>query len=84
MGLNECTNKNLQFIHEYTGLSEKSISELHKLTTYEKSNIRLAIIDYLLCDTDFSHFLLDDIAEYYERYERYQAGKTAFQNRKSF
>lgn len=78
LGLEECTNKHSQFIHEYTGISESAINRLHKFTTYNQGMVRLAIIDYLLCDTDFTVVLADRINSYYTKYDFFESGKKRY------
>lgn len=48
-GLDDCTTKNAQFIHDYTGLSEKSIDIL-QTEKYFKSSHCIEIINILLND----------------------------------
>ena len=62
-------------IQKETGLSESSIKLLNSFTTYQKGLERLAIIDYLLKNSDFTHFLIDALIKYYEKYEDYQISK---------
>ena len=78
LGLEECTNKHSQFIHEYTGISESAINQLHKFTTYKQGAVRLAIIDFLLCDTYFSISLTDRINNYYEKYDYFESEKKRY------
>lgn len=72
LGLDKCTDKSTQFIHEYTGLSEDAIKRLHKFTTYTQGKVRLTIIDKLLCNTHFSIVLMDKINDYYAYYDLYK------------
>lgn len=73
LGLNECTTKNTQFIHEETGLSEQAISVLAKWKSIGDlpgsdyawaRNSTKAISDLLEQDTWFSRDVLNPIAEY--------------------
>lgn len=74
----DCRNHDLQFIHQYTGLSEVAIKQLHHFTTYRQGKVRLAIIDYFLQDAKFSFGLIDNINEYYSRYDYFSIGKEQY------
>jgi hypothetical protein len=68
LGLDECTTKTTQFISDYTGLSEGSISCLHGFVNNDSENKRLKIIDYFLNDVDFTLALTDEIEMYVDQY----------------
>lgn len=74
----DCKKHDIQFIQDTTGLSENTIGNLMHLTTFENGQERLAVIDYLLNDNDFTHFLTDKILQYYEKYTDYQTGLTKY------
>ena len=78
LGLDECTNKTSQFIQDYTGLTEKAMTELNKLTTYHIGKVRLAIIDYLLSNAYFTVALTDRINDFYTKYHFYETGKVTY------
>lgn len=78
LGLDECTDKSTQFIHEYTGLSETAIKRLHEFTTYHQGKIRLAVMDSFICDVQFSLGLTDDINRYFENYYLYETKKRIY------
>ncbi len=78
LGLDECTDKSTQFIHEYIGLSETAIKRFHEFTTYHKGEIRLAVLDSFICDVRFSHGLTDDINSYFENYYLYETKKKIY------
>ncbi len=65
LGLDECTTKTIQFIHDETGLSEDAIKELifinKKLNTYDTGRILLFILSTLIENKDFSINLMSDI-----------------------
>lgn len=74
LGLEECSNKTSQFIHDYTGLSEKSIEYLHHATTYLYGNEDLTVIDYLLHHSSFNLILIREIKACYNAYMQYMNG----------
>lgn len=74
LGLDECTNKTTKFIHEYTGLSEKSIEILHHDTTYLLGKEDLTVIDYFLRNNIFSLHLIREIKACYNAYMQYMNG----------
>ena len=74
----ECPTHDIQFIHDYIGISKEAINELHRLTTFPAGGSRLAIIDYLLCNTDFSTVLTEKIIDYYKKYNRFESGKKKY------
>lgn len=78
LGLDECTDKSIQFIHEYIGLSEIAINRFHEFTSYHQGEIRLAVIDSFICDVRFSHGLTDDINRYFEDYCLYETKKKVY------
>ena len=78
LGNIECKKHDIQFTREYTGISESAINQLHKFTTYDQGTVRLAILDYLLCNTNFSIFLTDRIDSYYTKYDYFESGKKRY------
>lgn len=59
-------------IHSETGLSLNAIERLKSFTTYKEGECRLAIINYLLQDINFSAALTDNINDYYSKYDFFQ------------
>lgn len=55
-------------IHTQIGLSFDAIKKLKSFTTYRQGEARLAIINYLLQNDDFSIILIDNINSYYSKY----------------
>lgn len=78
LGLDECSNKTYQFIHDETGLSEKAIKQLHKFTTYDKGKPRLFILDYFIRNVKFSLYLTDKIKDYFDKRDRYKRWEKKF------
>lgn len=72
MGEYTCRNYDIKFIHDYTGLSNKSIEVLHKFTTYPIGKERLTIIDHFLYSIRFTHTLTDKIRAFYNKYLSYK------------
>ncbi|CVI69062.1 hypothetical protein BN3660_01432 [Eubacteriaceae bacterium CHKCI004] len=68
----DCKTRENTDINQVTGLSEDAINALHHLTTFKQGEVRLAIINYLLNNTDFN-FLMDAIDRYYTKYDYYQS-----------
>lgn len=69
LGLDECTNKTSQFIHNYTGLSEDAIDKLQESKIYNDvilSDPALHFISILLEQLDPIHYddILHEIAAY--------------------
>ncbi len=75
LGLDKCTNKSTQFIHEYIGLSEKSVEALHHATTYLYGKEDLTVIDYFLCHNSFNLILIREIKACYNAYMQYMNGR---------
>lgn len=71
LGLDECVNKTTQFIHEYTGLSEKSVEALHHDTTYLYGKEDITVIDYFLRNSSFNLHLIREIKACYNAYMQY-------------
>lgn len=78
LGLDECTDKSTQFIHECTGLSEIAVKRLHEFTTYHQGEIRLAVIDFFLQDIHFAYSLTDMVNDYFGKYYRYKTNEKIF------
>lgn len=72
LGLDECSNKTNQFIHDKTGLSETAIKKLSKFTTYDNGKKRLFILDYFICNTKFSCSFTDKINDYFDKCKHYE------------
>lgn len=51
LGLDNCTTKDTQFIHDKTGLSEKAINVLHELKDREYTRRWISSLEILLLDT---------------------------------
>ena len=78
LGRSECKSVDNDYISKQTGLSDNAINQLHKFTTYNQGAVRLAIIDYLLCDINFSIVLADKIDSYYTKYDFFESGKKRY------
>ena len=77
-GTLDCKTHDVQFIHEYIGLSEEAIKRLHGFTSYYQGKIRLAVIDFFLQDIRFSHGLTDMINDYFGKYDQYKNKEQIF------
>ncbi len=76
LGLEECSNKNAQFIYNETGLSETSQKRLHEIKlTPEQGKVRLFILNNLIENIRFSIALTDDINNCYSNYDNLQERK---------
>lgn len=70
---NPTTNKDLDAICQYTGLSQRSVEYLVHSATYEQGNVRLSLLNWLIDDPRFSYQLLDEMAKYCMSSQQYAA-----------
>lgn len=64
-----CKTHDTQFIQDTLGLSYNTIKHIISLNEDNDSFICIPIIDHLLGKTEFTHFLMKQINEYYHKYE---------------
>lgn len=84
LGLEECSNKNAQFIHDKTGLSEDSQKRLHEIKLDpEYGKIRLFILNNLIENVVFSLSLTKDINNCYTNYDNFQIEKERLEHLRS-
>lgn len=70
LGLEECSNKSAQFIHNKTGLSEDSQKKLQEiLKTPQDGKEMITILDKLIQNPAFSIFLIKDIKRCYSKFD---------------
>ena len=70
LGLEECSNKNAQFIYHETGLSEDSQKKMQEiLKTPQDGKEMIAILDKLIQNPAFSIFLIKDINRCYSKFD---------------
>lgn len=70
LGLEECSNKNAQFIYHETGLSEDSQKKLQEIIkTPQDGKEMIAILDKLIQNPAFSIFLIKDINRCYSKFD---------------
>lgn len=70
LGLEECSNKNAQFIHDKTGLSEDSQKRLQEIMkTPQDGKEMIKILDKLIRNPAFSIFLIKDINRCYSKFD---------------
>ena len=70
LGLEECSNKNTQFIYHETGLSEDSQKKLQEiLKTPQEGKEMIAILDKLIQNPAFSISLIKDINRCYRKFD---------------
>lgn len=81
LGLEECSNKSAQFIHNKTGLSEHSQKRLHEIKLDPKyGKIRLFILNTLIENIIFSLSLTKDINNCYINYDNLQEKKESLEH----
>lgn len=61
-------------VSEITGLSPEAVERLNSFMSYDTGRLRIGVLGLLLRNTDFSHFLLDSIIAYYDKYAEYKKG----------
>lgn len=71
LGLDSCTTKNAQFIHDYTGLSEDALNTLRFIKKLNMGKIFLYILSRLIENRDFSCNLMSEINSCFEKYYSY-------------
>lgn len=72
----------IQYIHEYTGLSEKAIEQLHWLYHSGSPNLRdnIVSLNYLIESLKFSVSLLQDVTKFIFKYQDYEQGQKLYKD----
>lgn len=71
LGRLDNSTHNAEYICDTLGLTEESVNNLIKFTTYEIGKQRLNIINSLLCNSDFTHFFTGKLLQYQEAKRSY-------------
>ncbi len=84
LGRIECTNHDIQFIHDETGLSEESIKQVNFMYHSGSADLRKNItsLNRLLEKNSFAIFLLRDIANFFSKYREFEKGKELYKTEK--